>query len=225
MLAGANVRRTSAASHVSMWLGALALLVAACGTEAASNTTEPLLPIAQSSSVAPAATESGAAATPSGLSATQQDTLDRMVAAYHGSDAEGVLSLWGDEGEHYRPDIEFDLEIGGRWSDVTCDLDSAGRPRCDLRYTNDLLTALDAPPLDGYVRVEMDESGAISSWVYDQGNRATTSAYLMPFSDWVWATDPSAAEDMFDWNGFAFRTPSAQSLWAVKVAEYLEQLN
>lgn len=210
---------------MAMCLAAVALVAAGCGIDPAANTTEPLLPIAQGSPADPTGAPVTAALPEAGLSATQRDTIDRLVVAYDSGDPEAVLDLWAEEGAHYRPDIEFDLGIGGRWSNVTCDLDSNGRPRCDLMYTNDLLAALDAPPLEGYVRVEMTGDGKIVSWVYDTGNLATTAAYLRPFSEWVLTTDPSAADAMFDWNGFAFQTPESRALWATKVTEYLEQFD
>lgn len=204
---------------------AVALVAAGCGGDPAANTTEPLLPIAQASPTEPAGTPVTSAPQETGLSETQLEIIDRLLAAYDSGDPRSVLALWGAEGDHYRPDIEFDLTIGGRWSNVACDLDSTGRPRCDLMYTNDLLATLDAPPLEGFIRIEMTDDGKIASWDYDTGNRATTAAYLRPFSDWVLDTDPSAADEMFDWNGFAFRHPEAQAIWATKVAEYLEQFD
>ena len=91
-------------------------------------------------------------------------------------------------------------------------------------YSNRLLAALDAPPLAGYISVELTADAAIDSWVYDKGNQATTAAYIQPFSDWVNDTDPVAAQEMFDWNGFPFRNPRSQELWAVKVDEFLATL-
>ncbi len=107
---------------------------------------------------------------------------------------------------------------------MTCGIGFGGDPRCDLLYTNDLLAALAAPPLEGYFRLEMKEDGAITGWRYEKGNQATTAAYLRPFSDWVSETDPDAAERMFDWNGFGFRNPEAYALWTAKAEEFLETL-
>lgn len=204
-------------------LATAALLLVSCGGSS-STTTEALLPIASTTTTSSPAAPSTSAEPPDELSELQQTAIDRLVAAYAAADPVAVLDLWTEHGEHYRPDIEFDLAIGGTWSDVECGLDSGGQPRCELLYTNDLLEALDAPPLPGYVRLELNEAGAIADWDYDSGNPATTAAYLQPFADWVGDTDPAAAEVMFDWNGFVFRTQESYSLWTAKADEYLATL-
>ncbi|NND01747.1 MAG: hypothetical protein HKN91_03085 [Acidimicrobiia bacterium] len=210
-------------SFVALALSALLLVVAACGTTTGSSTTEALSTLA---STAPLETTStpNTSAPESSLTAVQQETLDNLLAAYASGDSAEIMSLWTRAGEHYRPDIEFDLAIGGRWSDVACDVSLSGEPRCEFLYTNSLLEALDAPPLAGYFRIEMDSSGAIADWDYQQGNRATAAAYIQPFSDWVRETDPEAADDMFDWNGFARRIPDAYVVWEQKVEEFLATL-
>ncbi len=147
------------------------------------------------------------------------------MAAYDAGDSQAVLSLWGPAGDHYRFQIESDLAMGGRWSEVACTASQYAGPRCALLYTNDLLEAFDAPLLEGYVRVEMTDDGTIDYWIYDRGNLATTAAIILPFSEWVGTTDPDAAHEMFDWNGFARETPESLELWTHKVAEYLETVN
>ena len=203
---------------------AVVLVLTACGGASISDTTEALLPIATSPTLseAPGTTIGGSRA--SGLSDMQQSTVEQLISAYDAGDVDALLSLWTDGGSHYRWDIEFDIEMGGRWSGVDCAVSSGGQPRCDLMYTNDLLEALEAPPLAGYFRLDLSDEGLIARWDYDTGNRATAAAYLQPFSDWVEATDPDAADVMFDWNGFRFRTVESYALWTVKVEEYLAAL-
>lgn len=210
--------------HIAAIAAASALVVAACSDAGQTSTTEALIPIA--STAVPQSTTSAAPDTTAraGLNDAQQAAVDQLLAAYASGDPAAVLALWSPAGEHYRPDIEFDLAMGGRWSDVACDSSSNDGPRCELLYTNDLLEALDAPPLAAFVRLQISESGVITDWVYDTGNRATTAAYLQPFSDWVHENDPDAAEVMFDWNGFGWRTPDAYEVWLLKVPEFLSTL-
>ena len=203
---------------------AAVLAFSACGGSAATVTTEALLPIATSPTGIDATGTSVGGAVDAGLTEAQQSAVEQLIAAHSAGDAEAVLDLWTDNGSHYRWDIEFDIAIGGRWSDVQCSVTARGQPRCELMYSNDLLAALEAPVLPGYFRLDLEPGGLISAWDYDTGNRATEAAYLAPFSDWVEVTDPEAADTMFDWNGFRFRTVASYELWTAKVEEYLATL-
>lgn len=203
---------------------AVVLVLAACGGASTSDTTEALLPIATTPTLSNAVGTTVGDTRASGLSEIQQSTVERLISAYDAGDVDAVLDLWSEEGSHYRWDIEFDIAMGGRWSGVECAVSTGGQPRCDLMYTNDLLEALEAPALAGYFRLNLSEEGVISGWNYDTGNRATAAAYMQPFSDWVEATDPGAADTMFDWNGFRFRTVESYALWTAKVEEYLATL-
>lgn len=213
--------------RVARWLIGIAVVLTACGVDSAVSTTEPLLDIATASTPTPTAT---ATAAPDGdeLSASQRQAVDLVVNAYGAADAVTIIGAWdiaSDRRLLFADEIEFDIAIGGRWSDTACGLSLSGDARCEMLYTNDLLEALGAPAQDGVFRIGVREDGAITSWFYETGNASTMQALAEPFRDWITETDPEIFDAMFNRGRFARVTPQSREIWVEKIAEFAASLN
>jgi len=210
--------------RIARWLIAVGIVVAGCGGTAGSSTTEPLLAIATTPSEAPAATTNTQAPTADVLSTAQRNGVNLVVDAFAAADAATIIAAWeitSDRRVLFEQELEFDIAIGGRWTDVECGLSLSGEARCEMVYTNDLLEALDVPPQDGVFRIGVRDDGSITSWFYEVGNAATIQALAQPFRDWVEENHPDRFRSMFTGNGFARVTAESRALWVELVAEFV----
>lgn len=215
--------------RIVRWLIGTVVVAAACSGGSATSTTEPLLAIAATSTAAPVvdATPTEAPADDL-LSPGQRQAADLVINAYRAGDAATIIGAWdiaSDRRLLFADQIEFDIAIGGRWSDITCGLSLSGDARCEMLYTNDLLEALGAPLQGGVFRIGVRDDGAITSWFYETGNVSTIQALAQPFRDWITETHPDSFDAMFNRGRFARVTPESRAIWVEKLAEFIAGLS
>ncbi len=214
--------------RIARLLIGMALVVAACGGDAAVPTTEPLLAIATTLTAAPVVGSTATQAPDDDvLSVSQRMAVDLVIDAYAAQDAAMIIESWDIASGRqllFAEGLEFDIAIGGRWLDTTCGLSLSGEARCEMLYTNDLLEALGAPMQDGVFRIGVREDGAITSWYYESGNASTMQALAEPFRDWVTETHPELFDAMFNRGRFARVTPGSREIRVEKVAEFVDGL-